>query len=65
MGFIILFQRVEGLYKDVPDVLELLSLFIGRAIVDEVLPPNFIDNQHYLLETDMGYTVINHVKHLF
>lgn len=63
LGFNILLQRVEGLYKDVPDVLELLSSFIGRAIVDEVLPPNFINNVD-LLQTDMGYAVINHVKHL-
>merc|ERR1712130_17996 len=63
LGFIILLQRVEGLYKDVPDVLELLSSFIGRAIVDEVLPPNFVENVD-LLQTDMGYAVINHVKHL-
>eukprot|EP01084_Bolivina_argentea_P109354 195469_1 len=63
LGFIILLQRVEGLYKDVPDVLELLSAFVGRAIVDEVLPPAFIDNVD-LLETDMGYAVIKHVQHL-
>jgi len=63
LGFNILLQRVEGLYKDVPDVLELLSSFVGRAIVDEVLPPNFINNVD-LLQTDMGYAVINHVKHL-
>ena len=63
LGFIILLQRVEGLYKDVPDILELLSSFIGRAIIDEVLPPNFINNVD-LLQTDMGYAVINHVKHL-
>jgi len=63
LGFIILLQRVEGLYKDVPDVLELLSSFIGRAIIDEVLPPSFVNNVD-LLQTDMGYAVINHVKHL-
>eukprot|EP00484_Ammonia_sp_Unknown_P028600 CAMPEP_0197037724 /NCGR_PEP_ID=MMETSP1384-20130603/14858_1 /TAXON_ID=29189 /ORGANISM="Ammonia sp." /LENGTH=807 /DNA_ID=CAMNT_0042468071 /DNA_START=23 /DNA_END=2446 /DNA_ORIENTATION=- len=63
LGFIILLQRVEGLYKDVPDVLELLSSFIGRCVVDEVLPPNFLEHVD-LLQTDMGYAVINHVKHL-
>ena len=63
LGFIILLQRVEGLYKDVPDVLELLSSFIGRAIVDEVLAPSFLDHVE-TLQTDMGYAVINHVKHL-
>eukprot|EP00485_Elphidium_margaritaceum_P012913 CAMPEP_0202706326 /NCGR_PEP_ID=MMETSP1385-20130828/18757_1 /ASSEMBLY_ACC=CAM_ASM_000861 /TAXON_ID=933848 /ORGANISM="Elphidium margaritaceum" /LENGTH=789 /DNA_ID=CAMNT_0049364767 /DNA_START=36 /DNA_END=2402 /DNA_ORIENTATION=- len=63
LGFIILLQRVEDLYKDVPDVLELLSSFVGRAIVDEVLPPRFVENVD-LLETDMGYAVIKHVQHL-
>ena len=63
LGFIVLLQRVEGLFKDVPDVLELLSAFIGRAMVDEVLPPAFVEHVT-LLETDMGYAVIHHVKHL-
>jgi len=63
LGFIILLQRVEGLYKDVPDVLELLSSFIGRAIVDEVLAPAFLDHVT-LLETDMGFAVIHHVKYM-
>ena len=29
LGFIVLLQRVEGLFKDVPDVLELLSVFMA------------------------------------
>ena len=63
LGFIILLQRVEGLYKDVPDVMELLSSFIGRAIVDEALAPAFLDHVT-LLETDMGFAVIHHVKYM-
>lgn len=63
LGFSILLQRVEDYYNDVPDILELLSNFILRAISDEVLPPAFLDNIQ-LLQTDMGYTVIDHVRQL-
>lgn len=33
---------VQDLRMDNPDVEHLLSLFLGRAIVDEVLPPKFL-----------------------
>ena len=61
MGFVMLLQRVEQLYKDVPDVIQLLSQFLARAIVDECIEPSFLDKVH-LLETDMGYAVIHHCR---
>lgn len=61
VGFLILLQRVEDLYKDVPDVIQLLSQFLARAIVDECVEPSFLDKVH-LLETDMGYAVIHHAR---
>lgn len=47
-GFSALLSNVEDLILDVPDVLRLLSCFIARAVIDEVLPPAF------LLRVDLG-----------
>lgn len=43
-GFEILLARVDDLHKDVPDVVHMLSCFISRAVVDEVLFPSFLEN---------------------
>jgi len=63
LGFSVLLQRVEDLYKDVPDVLHYLSCFVARAVVDEVLPRSYLQNVH-LLEADMGYAVIFRAQNL-
>jgi len=47
-GFTILLERVDDLQLDVPNALTYLSIFIARAVVDEVLPPAF------LLRVDLG-----------
>jgi hypothetical protein len=47
-GFIVLLERVDDLVLDVPMVLRDLSLFVARAVVDEVLPPAF------LVRVDLG-----------
>jgi programmed cell death protein 4 len=41
-GFEILIERLEDLKVDIPDVITILSCFIARAIVDEAIPPSFI-----------------------
>jgi hypothetical protein len=41
-GFTILLDRVEELSLDVPDIFDLLPIFLARAIVDEVIPPAFL-----------------------
>lgn len=41
-GFTRLLMSAEDLVLDNPDAAHLLSLFIGRIIVDEVLPPSFL-----------------------
>jgi len=41
-GFEILIERLEDLKVDIPDVITMLSCFIARAIVDEAIPPSFI-----------------------
>jgi hypothetical protein len=47
-GFIALLERVDDLRLDVPEVLKYLSIFVARAVVDEVLPPAF------LVRVDLG-----------
>ena len=38
-GFQEAIDSIEDTVLDVPDAAELLSLFISRAVVDDVLPP--------------------------
>ena len=42
LGFTRLLAAADDLELDIPDASHLLSLFLGRAIVDEVLPPKFL-----------------------
>ncbi|XP_019085535.1 PREDICTED: programmed cell death protein 4-like [Camelina sativa] len=41
-GFIRLLESVGDLALDIPDAVNVLALFIARAIVDEILPPIFL-----------------------
>jgi hypothetical protein len=41
-GFTRLLAATDDLVLDCPDAVHLLALFLGRAIVDEVLPPAFL-----------------------
>jgi len=60
-GFNILLERVEDIYLDVPEVLKLLSAFLARAVVDEVLPPAFLLRAD-LSAGDMGFQVIEQAQ---
>jgi hypothetical protein len=42
LGFTRLLVGADDLALDVPNAAEMLTLFLGRAIVDEVLPPKFL-----------------------
>ena len=42
LGFTRLLASVEDLALDFPDAAHTLSLFLGRAVVDEALPPSFL-----------------------
>ncbi|GAB4818113.1 hypothetical protein N2152v2_005159 [Parachlorella kessleri] len=42
LGFTRLLAGADDLALDIPDAAHLLSLFPGRAVVDEVLPPKFL-----------------------
>ena len=42
MGFTRVLGATDDLVLDCPEAVRLLSLFLGRAVVDEVLPPSFL-----------------------
>jgi len=41
-GFTVLLERLEDLRLDIPNAPELLSYFLARAVVDDILPPSFL-----------------------
>lgn len=41
-GFSALLERLQDLKLDTPSAPELLSMFLARAVVDDVLPPSFL-----------------------
>ena len=40
-----LFEQIDDLTVDVPDAPSYLAVFLGRAVVDEVLPPSFLNDR--------------------
>ncbi|KAF8061907.1 MRF1 [Scenedesmus sp. PABB004] len=58
-GFSRLLASCDDLILDIPDAVHLLSLFLGRAIVDEVLPPAFLAScLPALPDGGLGITVV-------
>ncbi|CAN6814225.1 unnamed protein product [Brassica oleracea] len=58
-GFIRLLRSVDDLAVDIPDAVNVLALFIARAIVDEILPPVFLArSKKNLPESSKGFQVI-------
>jgi programmed cell death protein 4 len=41
-GFVALLEDFDELVLDVPEAVQLMALFVSRAVVDEVLPPSFV-----------------------
>lgn len=41
-GFIKLLMSADDLVVDIPDAVDVLALFIARAVVDDILPPSFL-----------------------
>jgi len=41
-GFTCLLERIEDLKLDIPNAPDLLSMFLARAVVDDLLPPSFL-----------------------
>lgn len=59
MGFTRLLGAVDDLVLDCPDAVHMVSLFLGRAIVDEALPPSFLTQVLASLRNDsLGITVV-------
>ncbi|MCO5613445.1 hypothetical protein L7F22_067721 [Adiantum nelumboides] len=42
-GFARLVESADDLVIDIPDALDILALFVARAIVDDILPPSFLN----------------------
>lgn len=58
-GFTRLLASVDDLILDIPDAVHLLALFLGRAIVDEMLAPAFLAAALPSLRADgLGIAVI-------
>ena len=43
-GFTTLLERIEDLKLDIPNAPEYLSMFLARAVMDDLLPPAFLSS---------------------
>ncbi|XP_074583857.1 MA3 DOMAIN-CONTAINING TRANSLATION REGULATORY FACTOR 1-like [Curcuma longa] len=58
-GFLMLLESVDDLALDILDAVDVLALFIARAVVDEILPPAFLTKAKKTLpESSKGLCVI-------
>uniref|UniRef100_A0A8I7BFG6 MI domain-containing protein n=1 Tax=Hordeum vulgare subsp. vulgare TaxID=112509 RepID=A0A8I7BFG6_HORVV len=58
-GFMMLLESTEDLSVDIPDAVDVLAVFVARAIVDEILPPVFLTRARALLpESSKGIEVL-------
>ena len=44
-GFAKLVESADDLVVDIPDAIDVLALFVARAVVDDILPPAFLTKQ--------------------
>ncbi|GKV32469.1 hypothetical protein SLEP1_g41074 [Rubroshorea leprosula] len=51
-GFSKLVESADDLIVDIPDTVDVLALFIARAVVDDILPPAFLRKQMASLPSD-------------
>lgn len=59
LGFVMLLQAVDDLAVDIPDAVDVLALFIARAVVDDILPPAFLNKaKGSLTESSKGMQVL-------
>ncbi|CAH9101596.1 unnamed protein product, partial [Cuscuta europaea] len=63
-GFTKLLESADDLIVDIPDTVEVLALFIARAVVDDILPPAFLAKATSSLppENCKGIEAINRAK---
>lgn len=58
-GFFMLLESADDLAVDILDAVDVLALFIARAVVDDILPPAFLSRaKKSLVETSKGVQVI-------
>lgn len=58
-GFIILLESAEDLAVDILDAVDVLALFIARAVVDDIIPPAFLNRAKKVLpENSKGFLVV-------
>jgi phosphoribosylformylglycinamidine (FGAM) synthase PurS component len=59
LGLVLLLDAVDDLAVDIPDVVDILALFIARAVVDDILPPAFLSKAKVSLsESSKGMQVV-------
>ncbi|KAL8162595.1 hypothetical protein V2J09_014084 [Rumex salicifolius] len=62
-GFCNLVESADDLAVDIPDVVNVLSVFIARAVVDDILPPVFLSKQmEFLPEDSKGREVLRRAE---
>ncbi|XP_062116067.1 MA3 DOMAIN-CONTAINING TRANSLATION REGULATORY FACTOR 1-like [Humulus lupulus] len=58
-GFFMLLESVDDLVVDILDAVDILALFLARAVVDDILPPAFLTRaKKALVESSKGFQVI-------
>ncbi|KAM7275874.1 hypothetical protein ACFE04_017740 [Oxalis oulophora] len=58
-GFVILLESADDLAVDILDAVDILALFLARAVVDDILPPAFLTRaKKSLPESSKGVQVI-------
>nr|XP_043639017.1 MA3 DOMAIN-CONTAINING TRANSLATION REGULATORY FACTOR 1-like [Erigeron canadensis]XP_043639018.1 MA3 DOMAIN-CONTAINING TRANSLATION REGULATORY FACTOR 1-like [Erigeron canadensis]XP_043639020.1 MA3 DOMAIN-CONTAINING TRANSLATION REGULATORY FACTOR 1-like [Erigeron canadensis] len=58
-GFFILLESADDLAVDILDAVDILALFIARAVVDDILPPAFVTRaKKSLSESSKGFQVL-------
>ncbi|CAA3000452.1 programmed cell death 4 [Olea europaea subsp. europaea] len=58
-GFFMLLESADDLAVDIVDTVDILALFIARAVVDDILPPSFITKARKLIpEASKGFEVL-------
>ncbi|XP_028763956.1 uncharacterized protein LOC114722168 [Neltuma alba] len=58
-GFSKLVESADDLIVDIPDAVDVLALFLARAVVDDILPPAFLKKQMaYLPKDSKGLEVL-------
>lgn len=58
-GFVILLESADDLAVDILDAVDILALFVARAVVDDILPPAFLTRAKKTLpESSKGFQVI-------